>query len=135
MFSGLDRFTYGQIPPNKQSRLWAHLILDYVFVCEFQEYVLSTELMIVWIIFLIWQEMQHWLIIRQQYLISKHHSKQPQASTVLITGIPKDYMDEKRLEQLFSSLPGGVKRIWLARYVLPIKGADKQEPTRNAGIL
>jgi hypothetical protein len=80
--------------------------------------------MIVWIIFLIWQEMQHWLIVRQQYLISKHHSKQPQASTVLITGIPKDYMDERRLEQLFSSLPGGVKRIWLARYVLKIEGAD-----------
>jgi hypothetical protein len=31
---GLDRFTYGNIAPNKQSRLWAHLILDYVFICE-----------------------------------------------------------------------------------------------------
>jgi len=82
--------------------------------------------MTVWIIFLIWQEMQHWLIVRQQFLISKHHSKQPQASTVLITGIPKDYMDEKRLEQLFSSLPGGVKRIWLARYVSTAEGADSR---------
>jgi len=128
MFSGLDRFTFGQIPPNKQSRLWAHLILDYVFVCEFQRSrCLEIELMTVWIIFLIWQEMQHWLIVRQQFLISKHHSKQPQASTVLITGIPKDYMDEKRLEQLFSSLPGGVKRIWLARYVFfRMTGADNR---------
>jgi len=84
------------------------------------------ELTIVWIIFLIWQEMQHWLIVRQQWLISKYHSKQPQASTVLITGIPKDYMDEKRLGQLFSCLPGGVKRIWLARYVKQPKEADSR---------
>ena len=68
--------------------------------------------------------MQHWLVVRQQFLVSKHHSKQPQASTVLITGIPKEYMDERRLEQLFSSLPGGVRRIWLARYVYQANIAD-----------
>lgn len=59
--------------------------------------------------------MQHWLVTRQRYLISPSHSKLPQASTVLITGIPNDYMDEGRLESLFRHLPGGVKRIWLAR--------------------
>lgn len=32
---GLDRFTYGNIAPNKQSRLWAHLVLDYMFICKF----------------------------------------------------------------------------------------------------
>ena len=30
----LDRFTYGNIGPSQQSRLWAHLILDYVFICK-----------------------------------------------------------------------------------------------------
>jgi hypothetical protein len=39
--SGLDRYTYGNIDPTKQSRLWAHLILDYVFVCEFPGYALK----------------------------------------------------------------------------------------------
>jgi hypothetical protein len=112
--SGLDSYTYGNVAPNRQSRLWAHLILDYVFICESPK---KASLMIVWIIYLIWQEMQHWLVVRQRFLVSKHHSKSPQASTVLITGIPKEYMDEKRLEMLFSSLPGGVNRIWLARYV------------------
>jgi hypothetical protein len=34
---GLDRFTYGNVAPNRQSRLWAHLILDYVFICEYRE--------------------------------------------------------------------------------------------------
>lgn len=113
---GLDRYTYGSIPPTAQKRLWAHLVLDYIFVCECQVHIVAPiGLMIVWILYLIWQEMQHWLIVRQQFLISKDHSKQPQASTVLITGIPKDYMDEKRLGELFSSLPGGIKRVWLAR--------------------
>ena len=92
------------------------------------------ELIIVWILFLIWHEMQNWLVVRQQFLVSKHHSRQPQASTVLITGIPKEYMDERRLEQLFSSLPGGVRRIWLARYVHQAYKADEQKSARNARI-
>lgn len=61
--------------------------------------------------------MEHWLITRQRHLISPSHARLPQASTVLITGIPKEYMDEKELEGLFTNLPGGVKRIWLARWV------------------
>ncbi len=32
--SGLDRLTFGNVAKNKQSRYWAHLILDYVFICE-----------------------------------------------------------------------------------------------------
>lgn len=68
-----------------------------------------------WILFLIWGEMRHWLVIRQKHLINPGHSKLPQANTVLVTGISKGYMDEAKLEQLFSHLPGGVKRIWLNR--------------------
>ncbi|WVQ78133.1 hypothetical protein IAT38_000214 [Cryptococcus sp. DSM 104549] len=98
---GLDEFTFGNVAKNKQSRYWAHLIMDYVFVF--------------WILFLIWKEMQHWLVIRQKHLVSPSHSKLAQANTVLVTGIPKHYLDERKLEQLFSHLPGGVNRIWLNR--------------------
>ena len=59
--------------------------------------------------------MANWLVIRQRHLINPAHSKLPQANTVLITGIPEELMDEEKLEQLFSYLPGGVKRIWLTR--------------------
>jgi hypothetical protein len=31
---GLDRFTLGNISVEMQARNWAHLILDYVFICE-----------------------------------------------------------------------------------------------------
>lgn len=72
-------------------------------------------MMIAWILYLIWGEMAHWLVVRQRHLISPKHSKLPQANTVLITDIPGNYLDEEKLEQLFSRLPGGVKRIWLNR--------------------
>ncbi|WVQ98507.1 hypothetical protein IAU59_005633 [Kwoniella sp. CBS 9459] len=98
---GLDRFTFGNVAKDKQSRYWAHLILDYVFIS--------------WILWLIWGEMKHWLVVRQNHLIKPSHSKLAQANTVLVTGIPKHYLDEEKLEQLFSHLPGGVKRIWLNR--------------------
>ncbi|KAK4689955.1 calcium permeable stress-gated cation channel, partial [Tremellales sp. Uapishka_1] len=97
--SGLDRLTFGNVSKDKQSRYWAHLILDYVFIG--------------WILFLIWQEMQHWLVIRQRHLINPEHSRLAQANTVLITDIPPEFLDEERLEQLYAHLPGGVKRIWL----------------------
>jgi hypothetical protein len=32
--SGLDKYTFGNVASNKQSRYWAHLILDYIFICE-----------------------------------------------------------------------------------------------------
>ncbi|RSH91201.1 hypothetical protein EHS25_009500 [Saitozyma podzolica] len=99
--SGLDKYTFGNVASNKQSRYWAHLILDYIFIF--------------WIMWLIWHEMRHWLTIRQRHLVNPEHSKLPQARTVLITGIPHSYLDEVKLEQLFARLPGGVKQIWLNR--------------------
>ncbi|WWC85304.1 uncharacterized protein L201_000166 [Kwoniella dendrophila CBS 6074] len=101
---GLDRFTFGNVAADKQNRYWAHLILDYCFIF--------------WFFWLIWGEMQHWLVIRQRHLINPTHSKRAQANTVLVTGIPKHFLDEERLEQLFQHLPGGVKRIWLNRNLM-----------------
>lgn len=98
---GLDQFTFGNIALDKQDRYWAHLILAWVFNG--------------WIIYLIWTEMRKWLVIRQTYLTSPRHSKTAQARTVLVTGIPIEYMDEERLKQLYSFLPGGVKTVWLNR--------------------
>lgn len=98
---GLDRFTFGNVAPNLQSRYWAHLVMAWVFNG--------------WIIYLIWNEMRRWLVIRQKYLTSPKHSRTAQARTVLVTGIPLEYMDEERLKHLYSFLPGGVKTVWLNR--------------------
>lgn len=32
--SGLDKFTYGNVAPEDSARLWAHLVLDYLFIGE-----------------------------------------------------------------------------------------------------
>jgi hypothetical protein len=118
--TGLDKYTFGNVSAKDTYRLWAHLVLDYLFIGEppFPSLDLWWGMLCStpgWILFLIWGEMRHWLVIRQKHLINPGHSKLPQANTVLVTGISKGYMDEAKLEQLFSHLPGGVKRIWLNR--------------------
>lgn len=32
--TGLDKLTFGNVATDKQSRYWAHLIMDYVFICR-----------------------------------------------------------------------------------------------------
>lgn len=118
--NGLDRLTFGNINTNSQARYWAHLILDYIFIA--------------WILYLVWVEMDHWLVIRQKHLISPAHSKMPQANTVLVTGIPKVYMDEEKLAQLYSRLPGGVKRIWLVRDLKEMPGLWERRSTAAAKL-
>lgn len=59
--------------------------------------------------------MRHFLTVRQLHLIDPAHSRSSQANTILVTGIPSKYLAEKALAQLYSHLPGGVKKIWLNR--------------------
>jgi len=59
--------------------------------------------------------MRSFVIKRQQYLIDPIHSASAQANTVLISGVPRKYLDEKEIARLFSHVPGGVKKVWLNR--------------------
>ncbi|BEI90642.1 uncharacterized protein CcaverHIS019_0307120 [Cutaneotrichosporon cavernicola] len=97
--TGLDMFAMSNSP--KLKRYWAHLCLAYLFNG--------------WIMTLLWLEMKVWLKTRQEWLVSPKHSCTAQASTVLITGIPEELMDEDALTKLYSYLPGGVYRVWLQR--------------------
>jgi len=123
--SGLDLFTFGNIATTNQVRHVAHLILVYIFTCEFYHFVmlLPSHLYLqclVWIFYNIKNEMRHFIITRQQHLIEGTHSKSVQANTILVTGIPSKYLTQDALFKLFNSLPGGVKKIWINRYVLCI---------------
>ncbi|PPQ67349.1 hypothetical protein CVT24_011532, partial [Panaeolus cyanescens] len=99
--SGLDRFTFGNVAPDKQKRYAAHLILVYFFTF--------------WIFHNIKKEMRHFVITRQQHLIEKTHAKSVQANTILITGVPARYLSQNSLFKLFDGLPGGVKKVWINR--------------------
>lgn len=59
--------------------------------------------------------MAAFVVLRQEFLISKAHSKLAQSKTVLVTGVAKEYLNVASLTQFCNFLPGGVKRIWIAR--------------------
>ncbi|KAI8969798.1 DUF221-domain-containing protein [Trametes punicea] len=99
--TGLDRFTFGNVPPNDQARYAAHLILAWIFT--------------VWIWWNIRHEMKHFVTTRQRWLIDPENASSAMASTVLITGVPRNYLSETALRNLFSHLPGGVRKVWLNR--------------------
>ena len=77
----------------------------------------ATNVGLVWVWYLIKREMAHFVTVRQQYLISKEHSTSAQASTILVTGVPRRYLNEHALAKLYSRLPGGVRKVWLNRFV------------------
>jgi hypothetical protein len=61
--------------------------------------------------------MKHFITVRQLHLINPAHSRSVQANTILVTGIPARHLSETALRQLYSHLPGGVKKVWLNRCV------------------
>lgn len=118
----LDKLTYGNIGPNQQARYAAHLILAWFFTCESGSTFMTTHLLwieltlgLVWIFYNIQNEMRHFIITRQQHLIEPNHAKSLQANTILITGVPVRYLNQRSLLKLFEDLPGGVKKIWINR--------------------
>ncbi|KAI0656899.1 hypothetical protein C8Q70DRAFT_301969 [Cubamyces menziesii] len=99
--TGLDRFTFGNVPANQQPRYAAHLILTWFFT--------------IWIWWNIRHEMKHFVTTRQRWLIEPDNSSSAMASTILITGVPRNYLSESAIRNLFSHLPGGVRKVWLNR--------------------
>jgi hypothetical protein len=59
--------------------------------------------------------MHHFITTRHRHLVDPIHSGSAQANTILVTGVPRKYLDEEILTTLFNHLPGGVKKVWLNR--------------------
>ena len=59
--------------------------------------------------------MAHYVHVRQRYLVNPSHSSTAQARTVLVTGIPQEFLTESALTGLFNHLPGGVHKVWINR--------------------
>ncbi|KZO95372.1 DUF221-domain-containing protein [Calocera viscosa TUFC12733] len=124
--SGLDQFTFGNVGNNQQQRYAAPLVLAYLFTF--------------WILYTVRNEMREFILLRQKHLVSPSHSSTAQANTVLLTGVPKKFLDEKVLAGLFHHLPGGARKIWLNRdlkdlpdmYNRRVKACKKLESAENA---
>lgn len=84
--------------------------------------------------------MRSFITIRQRHLIDPIHSASAQANTVLITGVPRKFLNETAIAKLFAHLPGGVKKVWLSRdlkdmpdiYDRRLKACDKLESAEIA---
>ncbi|KAG8809455.1 hypothetical protein FRC19_005213 [Serendipita sp. 401] len=100
---GLGRLSFGNINRNQQPRYWAHLIVAFALTL-FTLWMMRRELLI-------------FVHLRQNYLISKEHSRTAQAKTLLITAVPAECASESYLRQLFSFVPGGIHRIWIYKNV------------------
>jgi calcium permeable stress-gated cation channel len=62
-----------------------------------------------------YRELGAFIRIRQDNLTSDLHNGTVRATTILVTSIPKQFLDVKTLRQVFSVFPGGVKNVFLNR--------------------
>jgi hypothetical protein len=109
---GLDTLAWGNIPPDKQHRRWAHLVVALA--------------VITWVSFIFFIELRVYVKIRQDYLTSPEHRMRASATTVLVSSIPDKWLSEDALRNLFDVFPGGVGNIWLARDFTPLLSKVKK---------
>ncbi|KAI9789062.1 MAG: hypothetical protein M1816_006417 [Peltula sp. TS41687] len=99
--TGLDVFSFGNVRPENSNRYWAHLILA-VFVVLYVGYVF-------------YEELRFYLSTRQAYLTAPDHRLRASSNTVLVAGIPKDWLTREALVELYDVFPGGIRNVWINR--------------------
>ena len=99
--TGLDRLAWGDVPPDKNSRYWAHLVLAIGVV--------------VYTCFIFFDELRGYVRLRQAYLTSPQHRLRASATTVLVTAIPAKWCTFEALNGLYDVFPGGIRNIWINR--------------------
>ena len=99
--TGLDRLAWGDIPPDKNNRYWAHLVLAVGVV--------------IYTCFIFFDELRGYVRLRQAYLTSPQHRLRASATTVLVTAIPAKWCNFEALNGLYDVFPGGIRNIWINR--------------------
>ncbi|KAJ2720863.1 phosphate metabolism protein 7 [Coemansia sp. Benny D115] len=100
-FEGLTSLSISNVD-NKSSRLWVHVGF--------------FALVVVWTMWNITGELRIYTHLRMWWLTHPDHATKASASTILVTDIPKNLVnDESRLSEMFDMLPGGVRQIFVNR--------------------
>ena len=99
--SGLNRLGWQNYDPARTHRFWAHLIL--------------AVLLIIWFCYVVSDELQGYIKVRQAYLTSPQHRLRASATTVLVTSIPAKWLTREALLGLYDAFPGGIRNIWINR--------------------
>ncbi|CAG8492683.1 10344_t:CDS:10 [Ambispora gerdemannii] len=94
---GIDKFTIGNIQTT--DRLWAHLILTYLFSAA--------------TIYTLYQEYKNFAKLRQEYFTRPENRESAKATTILVMGIPRELYNKESLKAIFDLFPGGVKDVLL----------------------
>ena len=98
---GLDRLSWANVGLAHTSFYWAHLLMALtviIFVCHN-----------------IYAELIEYVSIRQAYLESPQHRLQAFANAILVTDIPKRFLNIPNLTRLYGVFPGGVRTVWINR--------------------
>ncbi|KAJ1806357.1 phosphate metabolism protein 7, partial [Coemansia sp. RSA 2598] len=99
--SGLDSLSIGNVD-SKSSRLWVHVGF--------------FALIVVWTLWNIVGELRIYTHLRMWWLMHPNHACRAQASTVLVTDLPKTLVgNEKRLFRMLDTFPGGVRQVFVNR--------------------
>ncbi|KAJ2888933.1 phosphate metabolism protein 7 [Coemansia asiatica] len=99
--TGLDSLSIGNVD-SKSSRLWVHVGV--------------FALIVVWTLWNIVGELRIYTHLRMWWLTHPAHASRAQASTVLVTDLPKTLLNnDERLFRMFDMLPGGVRQIFVNR--------------------
>lgn len=101
--TGFDLFTLANVGKSRQQqkRYAAALLVQWIAT--------------LWILYIIQSHVNRFVKLRHDFLMSSEHSKTPQAKSILITGVPDDFLCEKKLAALYSLMPGGVAKVWVNR--------------------
>lgn len=93
---------------------FAHIVVAYLFFGKIYPLVRgSCHLFLAgFVLYTVIRECIYYINIRQAYLSSPHYANRLSSKTVLLTSVPKPYLDEARLRKLYGD---SVKRIWIPR--------------------
>ncbi|KAJ9635394.1 sporulation-specific protein 75 [Coniosporium tulheliwenetii] len=98
--TGLDQLAWAHVGEDQTQRYWAHLLL----AC----------LVVIWTCYVCWEEIRRFVRLRQFWMTSPHHRIRASATTVLISNVPRKWLTERALRDLFDAY-GDVRNIWINR--------------------
>lgn len=92
----LDLISFSNVTNNK-NRFYAHTFIAWIFLT--------------FVFYVVMRESIYYINLRQAYLLSPLYAKRMSSRTVLLTSVPRDYLDEGKLRRMFGKQ---VKNLWIA---------------------
>ena len=112
-------FTFGNVGETVQVRHVAHFLIAIILICEssLPDDDIPLTFFAVWTLYIIFQEYQHFIKTRQQWLSTTTHQRLARARTVQLVNVPEDLMNGSTLRELAGSITQSSSpvKVWLSR--------------------